>query len=256
MEIPDEILQKIQGYDVRDMPRWSAPSAVSELRSPGRPTLILKVGPDLAPEERRLRWLAGLLPVPTVLAAASRDDTDYLLMTKIPGADGSDERLLRKDSRFVELVADALRTVHSVPVADCPFDASVERLLEVAERRVSQGVLRAHHFPSRYLGRSPRELLDILKQLRPSDEAAVFTHGDPSLVNILFHRDRVSGIIDLGLAGISDPYRDLGIAARSLTLNMGGRWVRPFLQAYGASPDHLRLEFFALLDEFVMARPA
>lgn len=225
------------------------------LSKPGCPSLVLKIGRDLVPEERRLRWLKGRLPVPHVVAIASQDSTDYLLMTKLPGVDGSDDRAIRDGERFVELLAHALRTVHGVPTADCLFSATIDSLLEVAEQRVSQGALATSDFPAHYLGRTTCELLRTLHELRPSDEGAVFTHGDASLPNFLFDRGHVSGFIDLGLAGISDPYRDLGLAARSLTRNMGGKWVRPFLRAYGAPMDEPRLEFFILLDEFVGARP-
>lgn len=145
--------------------------------------------------------------------------------------------------------------MHALPTSDCPFSASVDDLLAIAEQRVRQGVLSAGDFPSHYLGRSPRELLEVLHDLRPRDEGAVFTHGDASLPNFLFHRGQVRGYIDLGLAGVADPYRDLGLAARSLTRNMGGKWVRPFLEAYGAPMDEPRLEFFILLDVFVGAPP-
>ncbi len=255
VQFPDPISREIQGYRLHELPRRYAPSTVVMLSNRGRPPLVLKIGPGLVPEERRLRWLKGKLPVAEVVAIASQDGTDYLLMTKLPGVDGSDVRVHRDGARFVELLACGLRMVHAIPTTDCPFPATVDRLLEIAEQRVSQSVLETDDFPSHYLGRSPRELLQTLHDLRPSDMSAVLTHGDASLPNFLFHRGHVSGFIDLGLAGISDPYRDLALATRSLTRNMGGKWVRPFLRSYGAPADNLRLEFFILLDEFVGARP-
>lgn len=254
-QFPDQIAREIDGYRLHELARRHAPSTIVMLSKPGRHSLVLKIGRDLVPEGRRLRWLKGRLPVPEVVTIASQDGTDYLLMTKLPGGDGSDDRVHRDGERFVELLAHALRTVHGVPTADCPFSATIDSLLEVAEQRVSHGALATSDFAASYLGRSPDELLGILHQLRPSEEGAIFTHGDASLPNLLFDRGHVSGFIDLGLAGISDPYRDLGLAARSLTRNMGGKWVRPFLHAYGAPMDEPRLEFFILLDEFVGARP-
>jgi len=255
LQLPETIAREIAGYRLQELPRRHAPSTVVMLSKPGRRSMVLKIGRDLVPEARRLRWLKGRLPVPEVVDIASQDSTDYLLMTKLPGRDGSDERVQRDGARFVELLAEALRTMHGIPIADCPFPAGTDDLLAIAERRVSEGVLGASDFPAHYLGRSPRELLQALRDLRPGDEGAVFTHGDASLPNFLFHRGQVSGYIDLGLAGIADPYRDLGLAARSLTRNMGGKWVRPFLRAYGAPMDERRLEFFILLDEFVGALP-
>ncbi len=255
MQFPPPIAREIHGYRLHELARWQAPSRVLLLSKPGRRSMVLKIGPDLVPEEQRLRWLRDKLAVPDVVAIASRDGTDYLLMTKLPGRDGSDDRVHRNGQRFIAFLARALRTVHGVPIADCPFSASIESLLEIAEQRVSRGVLSASDFPAHYLGRSPRELLQALQELRPGDGDMVFTHGDASLPNFLFHRGQVSGYIDLGLAGIADPYRDLALAARSLTRNMGGKWVRPFLRAYGAPMDERRLEFFILLDNFVGALP-
>ncbi len=202
-----------------------------------------------------MRWLRGRLPVPELIAIASQADLDYLLMTRLPGADGTDAHENLGGALFVQQFADALRMVHSVPPANCPFAASVTDLLAIAAERVRRGTVRREHFPARYLGQSPRELLDILHALRPQAEDIVLTHGDPSLPNFLFQDGEVSGIIDLGLVAVSDPYRDLAIAARSITWNMGGRWMRPFFEAYGAPLDERRIEFFVLLDEFVMARP-
>lgn len=255
-DFPGPIAQEIEGYRRREIVRRRAPSTVVMLSRPGRHSLVLKIGRNLDPEARRLRWLKGRLPVPEVVAVASEDGTDYLLMTKLPGRDGSDARAYRDGGRFIELLAHALRTVHAIPIAGCPFPAGIDRLLEIAERRVGEGILEPSDFPAHYLGRSPDELLGLLHQLRPRDEAAVFVHGDASLPNFLVHRGRVSGFIDLGLAGIADPYRDLAVAAQSLTRNMGGKWVRPFLQAYGAPMDEPRIEFFNLLDDFIGALPA
>lgn len=255
VQFPDQIAQEIDGYRLHELVRRQAPSTIVMLSKPGRRSMVLKIGRDLVAEERRLRWLKGRLLVPDVVAIAGQDGTDYLLMTKLPGRDGSDDRVHRDGKPFIELLAEALRTVHGTPIADCPFSATIDDLLDIAERRVSDGTLTADDFPPHYFGRSPRELLRALHELRPGDRGAVLTHGDASLPNVLFHRGQVSGFIDLGLAGISDPYRDLALAARSLTRNMGGKWIHPFLQAYGAPMDEPRLEFFILLDVFVGAPP-
>jgi aminoglycoside 3'-phosphotransferase-2 len=102
---------------------------------------------------------------------------------------------------------------------------------------MEMGKMTAAHFPPEYLGRSPEELFDSLRQLRPASTEMVFTHGDASLPNFLFNNKRISGYIDLGRAGVTDLYRDLGDAARSITRNMGGRWVHPFFAAYGVPLD-------------------
>jgi aminoglycoside 3'-phosphotransferase-2 len=253
---PDPITRELRGYRLQEIVRRQRVSDVAIASRPGRRSLVLKIGRDLAPEMRRLAWLRGRLPVPEVVAFAGDGGSDFLLMTKLPGRDGSDARTYRDGARFIALLAGALRTVHAVPVDGCPFAAPVDDLLAIAEQRVNDGTLTADDFDARYLWRSPREMLRLLHDLRPGAEGAAFTHGDASLPNVLFHRGAVSGFIDLGLAGVADPWRDLALAARSLTRNMGGRWVRPFLEAYGAPLDEPRIEFFILLDEFTGALPA
>lgn len=258
MQLPDAIARAIQGYQTHDLDRRRAPSRVVILRKPGTRSLVLKIGPNLGPEAERLDWLQGKLPVPEVRAFASHEATDYLLMTKLPGIDGSDDRAVRGGARFVALLANTLRTIHALPAEDCPFVATVDDLLEIAGQRARDGMWAAEDFPAHYLERSPTELLADLHRLCPCDardEDVVFTHGDASLPNFLVDKGQLSGIIDLGLAGVSDRYRDLSLAARSLTQNMGRRWVRPFFEAYGAGQDELRIEFFILLDEFVGAPP-
>lgn len=236
---------------------WTVPlntADVSRWEGPTGQVAVLKVGRLLAPERDRLVWLAGRLPVPRVLAFDRRDDLDFLLMTELLGLQGADRAIVARPELLVDGLAAAVRAVHGVPTADCPFDARTEQLLAVATAR-PHGQLRAEDIDPRYLYRQPVELLADLNRLRPTTEDLVFTHGDPSVVNFLFNDDAVTGIIDWGLAGIGDRYRDLAIAARSITLNVGMSWVGRFFSAYGVKYDRRRVEFFALLDEFVMARP-
>ena len=86
---------------------------------------------------------------------------------------------------------------------------------------------------------------------RPASEDRVFTHGDLCLPNVIIHDKRLSGFIDLGSAGIGDPYRDLALVGRSLNRNLGPGWADIFFAHYGlAAPDPDKLRYYRLLDEF------
>lgn len=89
LHLPDTIAREIQGYRLHELTRRHAPSTVVMLSKPGRRSMVLKIGRHLVPEARRLQWLTGRLPVPNVVAIADQDGTDYLLMTRLPGRDGS-----------------------------------------------------------------------------------------------------------------------------------------------------------------------
>jgi aminoglycoside phosphotransferase len=237
VDLPEEIDRAIRGYQSRQLHRRLAPSRIFMLDHPDRQRLVLKVSQDLQREAERIEWLKGKLPVPDVIATATKDGFDYLLMTRLTGIDGTDAHEEMGGERLIECLARGLREVHSIPTASCPFVSTIDDLIEVARERVEMGILTTAHFPPGYLGRSPEELFDSLCQLRPAPTEMVFTHGDASFPNFLFENDRISGYIDLGHAGMTDRYRDLGDAARSITRNMGGRWVHPFFAAYGVPLD-------------------
>lgn len=235
-----------------------APSRLFRLERPGGDRHVLKVAADLGGEAARLRWLGtqdlGGLAVPAVLGFVGTRERDFLLMTRLDGIDAGDPRILPDAEAIVVGIGRALRALHRLPVEDCPFSAGIDALLAVAERRVATGMVRKDHFPPCYLSRSPAELLEILDDLRPRAAPATFTHGDPSLVNFLFRDRSVVGCVDVGLAGISDPYRDLAITMRSIGYNLGRRWNDVFLDAYGTTLDRDRYAFFLILDRFVMTR--
>jgi aminoglycoside phosphotransferase len=102
-------------------------------------------------------------------------------------------------------------------------------------------------------GRPVETLYDELLACRPTGERPVFAHGDYCLPNVLIDPERltITGFVDWGGAGLSDPYHDLALAARSIAYNLGAQWVPPFFETYGIHAiDHARVEFHRLLDEF------
>lgn len=258
--LPAEFRYALADRQVTEVPRYSgAPCRLFLLHHRQRPDLVLKIGHHLRREADRLAWLSRQplgFAVPRPVGFAVHDSMDHLLMTRIPGRDAGDRYALADSEAVVSGVAEALRQIHAIPTDTCPFDSSVEALLVLAEQRVRAGMLRPGQFPPCYRDRTPDQLLRHLHDTVPEPGAPTVTHGDPSLVNVMVDNGSVTGVLDVGLLGVSDPWRDLAIAVRSVTRNLGPGWTAPFLRAYGTPSDQRRLDFFQLLDQFVMNLPA
>jgi aminoglycoside phosphotransferase len=66
--------------------------------------------------------------------------------------------------------------------------------------------------------------------------ANVLIHGDFCLPNVLVQEGSLSGLVDVGRAGLGDPRDDLAAGVWSLQYNFGPGLARVFLDAYGAQP--------------------
>ncbi len=140
---------------------------------------------------------------------------------------------------------------------DCPFDHSVVRQIQKARIRMASGHVNEDDFDQENIGRRAADLFADLTSSVPHSEDMVFTHGDYCLPNIILRRREpdnvmeITGFIDCGRAGLADRYQDLALGARSITGNYGEEWVPLFFDRYGLSrPDHDKLRFYRLLDEF------
>lgn len=220
----------------------------------GNPTLFLKVGMDLGPEFERLSWLEGRLTVPTIVAYSARDKHEYLLLTQIPGLPADDKKWVSNTAGLVETLVEEVNTIHSLPRADCPFDASLDTLMADAEGIFRHQLLDPRRLSEAYRHRTISDLFGNLLRLRPANEHIVFTHGDLCLPNVLIRQEASAGFVDWGLAGLSDPHRDLALLARSIHSNLGEKWLRLFFDLYGHEVDKRRIEFYTLLDQFTKAR--
>lgn len=227
------------------------------------PDTVLKISRD-DPVARReadvMTWLRGKLPVPEVLACEREGGRQYLLMTRLPGKMLCDSAVIADAGRVARLLARALEMVNSVPIADCPYMADLDTELAVARGHVERGEVDVENTDPATFGpggfRGPWELLLWLEENRPAEERG-FTHGDMCLPNILTENGEITGFIDLGGAGVGDPYRDYAIARRSLHDNTDGHHghTSPGFDAdalfryLGIVPDREKMRYFTLLDE-------
>lgn len=255
IEMPRAWESRLAGYHWKGQTIGCSTAAVFLLSARGRPALFAKTEPtdphgELPDEAARLRWLsANGIACPVVLAETREAGRDWLLLSAIPGRDLASSPHLDPD-RIVEIAADALRALHQLDVAACPFDRRLERSIALAHARVRAGLVDEDDFDDERLGRSAVALFEELQEHRPHDEDLVVTHGDACLPNLIAEDGRFAGFVDCARAGVADRHQDLALAAWSIRHNLGGAWVAPFLSRYGGAVDPGRLAFYRLLDEF------
>ena len=225
--------------------------------------MVLKIGPRRPDTEngvRMMRWLHGKLPVPEVLAFEEDRERQYVLMSKVHGKMACDSFYMTRPKALIPLLAEALRMLWSVNIADCPTRRSLDDELAEARLRVERGQVAVSRAEPDTFGpdgfRDPAALLSWLETHRPPVDP-VLSHGDFCLPNIYLDGDRVSGFIDLGSAGAADRWRDISLCYRSLKHNCDGTYgrcypdVRPeqLFDALGIAPDREKLRYYILLDE-------
>lgn len=169
-------------------------------------------GVDLDDERVRLEWLGPRHLVPEVLDAA-RDDHGQLLVTRALTGDGAvTERWLACPREAVHAIAEGLRALHALPVADCAFACRWAPASEV-----------------------------------PADDLVV-VQGDACAPNtIIGSGGRFVGHVDLGFVGVADRWADLAVASQSLDWNYGPGWQDEFFVAYGIERDERRIAQYRTL---------
>ncbi|MGF6240043.1 aminoglycoside 3'-phosphotransferase-2 [Paraburkholderia sp. GAS38] len=255
MHIPTRWRKKFAGARVERQVIGESGAEVLRIRCRSGEYLFLKSEPTGLPSElpgevERLRWMKRLdLPAPTVLDDAVEDNRHWLLMTAVPGFDLASAKDL-SPSQVVGILAMALRSLHQVPIAECPFNHRIEERIAAASNRVDAGLVDKADFDTERRGRTATDALAELLSTRPETYDLVVTHGDACLPNFMAEGSGFTGFIDCGRLGVSDRYQDLALTARSIARNLGQAWVEPFFRDYGVEPDHRRMAFYCLLDEF------
>ncbi len=160
-----------------------------------------------------MKWCSHRLPVAQIIEQRE----GVLIMSELAGSNLSEVPL----EVAVKVLVEALGQIHSVPVEDCPFPASWNRRVLQAQQRIEAGLVDEADFDDENLGRSAVEILAELKLLPPLPGLVCFTHGDACLPNFLARGRRLSGIVDLGRAGITHPAQDWALALRSVGSHFG-----------------------------------
>ena len=224
---------------------------------------VLKIRPaggwDTA-DVQILRWLAGKAPVPQVAAHEVMDGRDWLLMTRIRGKELCKPEIMNQPVLLLDCMAEALHTLWSIPVDDCPFEKSVADNLAHAEKAILDGRFDPSDCEPETFGpggfENPKALLDWLKSHRPGEDRVV-THGDFCLPNLFTDGKKFTGFIDVGSAGAGDRWMDLALGWRSLKHNSDGHYGKVYpdinpddlFRAAGVPKDEEKLRYYILLDE-------
>ena len=221
-----------------------------------RPHLYVKHGAgrfvqDVIDEKARLAWLAGRWPVPDIQGFIRDDENAWLVTTALAGrtAEALFEERPEQRLPLVRAIATFLARLHATPASGCPFDASLGERLAVAGRNLQAGLVDEEDFDDERKGWSAQQVWDALQEELPLPLDQVLTHGDFSLGNLSIHQGAVSGLIDVGRAGLADPYQDLAILWNSLR-DYGDDVAAELWRSYPiAAPDERRLRVHLLLDE-------
>ncbi|MGQ4614869.1 phosphotransferase [Nocardia sp. R7R-8] len=202
----------------------------------------LERGPKAVAEYQRLTWLRDHgIAVPEV--AAFEDDVLVLADAGAPSLSAHPDA---GGASIGTVLGALLRRLHSIPVAECPFDERLDVVLARARRNVVEGLVDADDFDDDNAGSTPAEILARLLAQRPDGEDLVVAHGDFTPPNVLAN----GVLLDVGGLGVADRYRDLALAVRDVRADFGEAEVTAFFAAYGlAEPDESRLTYYRLLDE-------
>jgi aminoglycoside 3'-phosphotransferase II len=223
-------------------------AGISLLRpaGPKRALLVLhQRAPDttaVLDEADRLSWLAGRGPAPAVLASGRADEGDEVIVLRL-AADAAPATLGHPmgPEALIEGLAAALRSLHALDTAQCPFDAA-DRLGSRVAGRIERGEIEAA--PSGpYAGREPRELAALFEELcadlGPGDKPA-FIHGGLLTDRVWFDPSGALTFTGWRHGGMGDRHLDLAAAAALATQLYGPALVAPLLDAYGLDDVDLR----------------
>jgi aminoglycoside 3'-phosphotransferase II len=222
---------------------------VFRLHDPGGTELYLKVVAGTAVSElrreiERTTWLEKHgVRVPEIIRVHEGSSFGACLMTPVPGC--HPQEVLGRRSQVMLDLANGLRSLHSMPTANCPFDESIGARLTRAGEMIKAGVINPECFADRNKGLSPETIYDRLVHSIPEHESVVVVHGDATFDNLLVDETGRVGFVDCGYAGRGDRYLDLSTLVMEIDEHFGWEAKHLFVSSYGIGDlDTRKSEFF------------
>ncbi|MCC5983651.1 MAG: aminoglycoside 3'-phosphotransferase, partial [Rhodobacteraceae bacterium] len=176
-------------------------ATVLRLEAPDSPALFVKTmiadpQSEIASEVVRLRWLAETgVPCPRVLAETQEAGRDWLLMSRVNGANLASASGLEPE-RIVAFAAEGLRKLHQLEITSCPFDGRIRTRFEQARMRMEAGLVDEDDFDEEHRNCRADTLFERLEAHVPEHEELVVAHGDAGLSNLLADCNGFSGFVD------------------------------------------------------------
>jgi len=189
---------------------------------------VLKIEPHSAKVDgavEMMHWLADRLPLPQVIEYAVENGLSYLLMTRIPGEMCCSPYYMEHSDEMVGLMAEGLKRLWAIDIADCPRERTLQGDLNAALQRIRNGRLNPDELSE--CGFETAEDMALWLESHPMEYDPVLSHGDYCLPNLLLQDGQISGYIDIGGIGIADRYSDIVDCWNSLKNNFGGVFGGP-----------------------------
>lgn len=206
---------------------------------------------NLNREKEIYEYLKDKVEVPKVIYYERIEETEYLLISEIKGNILSIEMMKKHPKNIVEVMAKALKALHSLDIKQCMLTSSIEVMLKEAKHRVDRGLVYEGYFEEKYRLKTSQQILEYLIKNKPLNEDLVFIHGDYCFSNVIALDGVFNGFIDIGRGGVGDKYRDIAIALRSIEHNLMNKKLWPhFMECYGEENlDMEKVNYYILLDE-------
>ncbi|MBQ9827899.1 MAG: phosphotransferase [Lachnospiraceae bacterium] len=159
-------------------------------------------------------------------------DRDWLVTRKAVGEDLT--RCLNDPGKLCEILAGALKKLHSLPAEGLPVSSRYERFMESSDGSPEGGSWDGSVLTDRWPIGSKQEAWEIMQKNRHLLKCDTFIHGDACLPNILQKNGAFSSFIDTAMAGAGDRHIDLYWAVWSLNYNLKtDTYTDLFLDLYG-----------------------
>jgi aminoglycoside phosphotransferase len=236
------------GVEVYFLPRLQAYLKIGQL---GR-------GTDLKREAEVLRWMEVRARVPRLIGYAANGRYEALMITACRGEPLSNIFAAAKDSSTAEslirMAAEELADLHKLSIDECPFKTRLNWRLDRGKVNAERGCLSEtdEEFAAEHGGKLPLDVWRELSTVLPAKEELVFTHGDPSLPNLIWNGPDNISFIDLDGAGVADRYVDIAIMLRSIRYNLkvDAAIEVSFMDGYGLIElNRQKLDYYTLIDD-------